>query len=643
MAIVAHPEVAPPPLSLLLRECRSGQGWDRLGLALLEEKEHSLALAAFTEARRHEPDSLKYALHGIEAAVAAGQAEMELARVEQWCEDDPLDPIFPLVRGILLDRLGFKPAAIDALTVAAALAPESPVAALFLGGLLARSNRLREADQALARASELDPDNPMPINDRAAVLIRLHRHGEARRILLDILARPDTDISVLSNLVTSTMCLGMQEEAIELAWRAVDRNTISALPWRGLCNALPYCFGAPASEMLAVAQSCADRLPRMAPAAFANAPDPDRKLTIGLMSGTLRTHPVGWLTIAGFEALDRARFDLVCLGDSGFAGDPIQKRFRAIASDWRDIGALDDVRLAAAARASGIDILVDLGGYGDAARMQACAHRLAPVQIKWVGMQNHSTGLPEIDWFMTDRWETPPALENRYSERLLRLPDGYVCYSPPSYAPEVAPLPALTNGYITFGCFNNLAKVTTAAIGAWAEILRLLPYSRLVLKTHQFAEAETVERIQADFLECGITADRIEPRGPSSHRGLLAGYNDIDIVLDPFPYAGGLTTCEALWMGVPTVALAGETFSARHSTSHLSNVGLDNWVAEDIGGYIERVLEKAADLPALAILRRELRERMRAGPLCDAERFGEHFGILLRHAWRQWCDEALLN
>ena len=151
------------------------------------------------------------------------------------------------------------------------------------------------------------------------------------------------------------------------------------------------------------------------------------------------------------------------------------RRFRAVAREWHDVDTMNDKALAVKARELGIDILIDLGGYGDAARMAACAHRLAPVQIKWVGMQNHSSGLAEMDWIITDRWETPPELEHVYSERPLRLPDGYVCYSPPPYAPDVVPLPALANGHITFGCFNNLAKVTPRVIATWCAILHRVP------------------------------------------------------------------------------------------------------------------------------------------------------------------------
>jgi protein O-GlcNAc transferase len=198
-------------------------------------------------------------------------------------------------------------------------------------------------------------------------------------------------------------------------------------------------------------------------------------------------------------------------------------------------------------------------------------------------------------------------------------------------------LPALANGHITFGCFNNLAKVTPRVIAVWCAILHRLPDARLVLKTHQFSDQPTVQRMLDCFAAHGIPLARLEMRGPSGHRAFIAEYNDIDIVLDPFPYSGGLTTCEALWMGVPTVTVPGEIFASRHSMSHLSNAGLAGWVATDIADYQELAVAKASDIPALAALRSGLRAQVKASPLCDAPRFGRSLGAALRHAWRDWC------
>ncbi|MGA3400091.1 MAG: tetratricopeptide repeat protein [Acetobacteraceae bacterium] len=613
------------------------EAWATLGLALLLTAEPALAHTALIEAQRLEPAVAEYALHGIEAARVAGTAEAELARLTLASEADPLNPVPLLARGVLLERLGRRPEAIDALEVAAALAPDALLPVKLLGAVLARSDRRREAEAALRRASELDPDDARLHNDRATVLMRMQRHAEASTLLLRLIEQHGDDPLVLSNLSNATACLGLQEAAVGFARRAIELDPDASLPRRALCNNLPYRDGITGAALLTALRACAERLPRTRLGSCANDRDPERKLTVGLLSGSLKTHPVGWLTVAGIETLDPARFAVVCLAQNAAPTDPIARRFRAAARDWIDIDALDDVALATRARDLGIDVLIDLGGYGDAARMPACAHRLAPVQVKWVGMQNHSTGLPEIDWFITDRWETPPELEHVYSEQLLRLPDGYVCYSPPTYAPDVGPLPALANRHITFGCFNNLAKVTPRVIATWAAVLRRLPDARLVLKTHQFHDRPTADRVRAAFAGEAVDTARIELRGSSPHRAFMAEYGQIDIVLDPFPYSGGLTTCEALWMGVPTVTLPGEIFASRHSMSHLSNVGLSDWVARDASDYVDLAVAKAMDVAALAALRAGLRPRVKASPLCDAPRFGRNLGGALRHAWRAWC------
>lgn len=613
------------------------EAWAALGLALLLTAEPALAHTAFVEAQRLEPEVAEYALHGIEAARVAGLADAELGRLALASDEEPLNPVPLLARGALLEWLGRRAEAIDALEAAATLAPDALLPVKLLAGVLARSHRLREAEAALRQAAELDPDDPRLRNDRATVLMRMHRHAEARALLLELVEQHGEDALVLCNLANATACLGLQETAVDIARRAIQLAPDAVLPRRALCNTLPYCDGVTGAELLTALRDCAARLPRSEMPGFGNDRDPERKLTVGLLSGTLKTHPVGWLAVAGIETLDPARFAIVCLAQNAAPTDPIARRFRAAARDWIDIDTLDDVALATRARELGIDVLIDLGGYGDAARMPACAHRLAPVQVKWVGMQNHSTGLPEIDWFITDRWETPPELEPLYSERLLRLPDGYACYSPPAYAPDISPLPALANGHITFGCFNNLAKVTPRVIATWAAVLRRVPEARLVLKTHQFSDRPTADHVRAAFTDAGIAAARIELRGSSPHRAFMGEYGQVDIVLDPFPYSGGLTTCEALWMGVPTVTLPGEIFASRHSMSHLSNVGLSDWIARDAQDYVALAVAKATDVAALAALRAGLRSRVKASPLCDAPRFGRNLATALRHTWRMWC------
>ena len=612
------------------------EAWDALGLALMVSGDWGSARDAFREAQRLAPAVLGYGLHLVDAAHAAGTLEAELARLDLSAEADPLKPAVLAARGLALELLGRRGEAIDALETASALAPDAAELAMMAGRLLAVANRLREAEAMLRQASELEPGDHALRHDHAAVLMRMQRHAAARGMLETILQECGLEEKALCNLTVVLVSLGRQVEGEEAARQAIALDPAAPLPRRTLANALVYRAGVGGAELLSALRDCGDRLPRAGMGEFGNVPDPERRLRIGLLSGSLRAHPVGWLTVAGFEALDAGEFEIVCLAQN-VASDTIARRVRALAAGWHEVDLLDDPGLAQLGRELGIDVLIDMGGYGECGRMAACAYRLAPVQVKWVGMQNHSTGLAEIDWFISDRWETPPELEQYYSEWILRLPDGYVCYSPPAYAPDVGPLPAAANGFVTFGCFNNLAKVTPEVIATWARILGLVPTARLVLKTYQFSEPESVARVREEFARHGVGAERVELRGASPHREFMGEYNQIDLVLDPFPYSGGLTTCEALWMGVPTVTLPGETFASRHSMSHLCNVGLGEWVAADLEGYVKLAVAKAADLDSLATLRAGLRAAVKASPLCDGPRFGRNLGAALRHAWVEWC------
>lgn len=625
---------------LLLRCCgvapQRAEAWDALGLALVGTNDLCEAESAYGEAQLLEPDNFDYALRRIGVSILAGHAEAELARLEVATLVDPLDVVLLTARGVLLDRLGRRADAIDVLEAACALAPDAAIPAVELANSLIHTDRSVAAEAALIRAIALAPEQKLLRNNRAVILMRLQRHEEARRELEAVMADQGEQPGILCNLSTALTALGEQAAGVAAARRAAALAPEMHLPWRVTANASAYLDGIEGATLLDACARASATIGRPAIPCFANSRDPDRRLRVGLLSMTLKTHPVGWLTIAGFENLDPASFELVCIAQPEL-GDPIARRFRAVASEWHVADSADAALLATRIRALEIDLLIDLSGYGDHGLMAACAYRPAPVQLKWVGMQNHSSGLPEMDWFVTDQWETPPGTEPLYSERLLRLADGYVCYSPPPYAPEVGPLPALQSGHITFGCFNNLAKVTPRVIATWSEILHRLPSARLVVKSQQFSDRVTHAKVMAAFLVHGIGESQLELRGSSTHRSLLEQYNDIDIVLDPFPYTGGLTTCESLWMGVPTITVAGQTFSSRHATSHLSNVGLQDWIAPDIGAYMSMAIARAANVAALADLRAGLRARVKASALCDGPRFGRSLGAGLRHAWRHWC------
>jgi tetratricopeptide (TPR) repeat protein len=632
------------PASKLLKLCCAlapgrHEAWNALGQAMMLQVNPTYAVGAFTKAQRLAPTNVEYALNRAMAALASGRAEEELARLEGESENDPCNAAYLTARGELLSRLGRNDEAIDLLEAAATLAPDEKLPIAMLGERLTHAMRPKEGERALARALTLDPDNAKLGIIRSVALLRLGRYRESCALLETMIVQHGEDSALLGNLSASTLALGHQAESVEQARRAIAHSPDHPAVWRTLCNNMPYWDGVTAEELSNTVRETGRRWPRDVVPPFANWPNRNRRLRIGLLSGTLKIHPVGWLTIAGFEALDPAQFELVRL--SPFEQkDYISQRFVKIAPERHDTSLHDDHGAARHIRSIGIDILIDLGGYGDLGRMPLCAYRAAPVQIKWVGMQYHSSGIAEMDWIICDRWEIPPDLESYYTERPLIMPDGYVCYSPPPDAPDVTTLPALKNGYVTFGCFNNLSKFTPSTVAAWAKVLHRLPTARFILKAPQFDEAENRQDIRERFAAHNIGDDRLTLRGATLHRTLLGEYGDVDIILDPTPYNGGLTTCEALWMGVPTITLPGEIFASRHSLSHLSNVGLQDWVAANADDYVALAEHKAADLDSLATLRANLREQVRKSPLCDAPRFGRHLGMALRKTWHAWCDNA---
>jgi protein O-GlcNAc transferase len=367
----------------------------------------------------------------------------------------------------------------------------------------------------------------------------------------------------------------------------------------------------------------------------ANDRDPERPLRLGFVSADFGRHPVGWFLVRVIEALRALDCHTVCYSDRVLADD-LTVRFQQAAGTWRPVQGLSHQSLADQIRADRIDVLFDLAGHTSSTRLLVFARRPAPIQVTWLGYVG-TTGLAAMDYLVADRWQVPAAAEPHYRETVLRLPDGYACYAPPAYAPPVGPLPALRAGHITFGSFNMPAKITAPAFQLWMQILRRLPQARLVLKYHAMDDPAVVRRLAALIRAAQVDPARVELAGGAPHAELLDAYNRIDLALDPAPYGGGLTTCEALWMGVPVITCPGETFAGRHALSHLSAAGLTETIARDADHYVDLAIALANDLPRLAALREALRSRLAASPLCDGPRLAANLLAVLRSAWQRWC------
>jgi protein O-GlcNAc transferase len=480
---------------------------------------------------------------------------------------------------------------------------------LSLADLYFTQRRLSDAETAYRRAAALAPTDGESLNSLAAnVLNNQGRIDEARATYRQALARQPGHALCHSNLLLN------------------EQYAPEVTP-AGLAEAHAYW------ECLHAAPLRSTWRP------FAHDADPERPLRLGFVSGDFSYHPVGIFLAPVLEHLDRNQWVTVCYA-SQHTADDLTRRLMRSACLWRGAADLSDEALTEQVRADQIDLLLDLSGHTGRNRLLTFARRPAPVQLTWMGYVG-TTGLAAIDYLIADRYHVPSGSEPHLREQVLRLPDGYLCYEPPPYAPPVGPLPAQVQGRVTFGSFNNTAKLNPEVVACWAEILRRVPGAHLVLKYHWLSDPGARQRFREQFGAAGIDPDRLEMHGSTSHVEQLALYNQVDVALDPFPYAGGLTTCEALWMGVPVVTAPGRTFAGRHSLSHMTNAGFTDTIAPDRAGYVEQAVTLAHDLPKLAGWRAGLRERMRTSPLCDLPRFVAHLSAALRQVWRSWCVRQL--
>jgi predicted O-linked N-acetylglucosamine transferase (SPINDLY family) len=370
-----------------------------------------------------------------------------------------------------------------------------------------------------------------------------------------------------------------------------------------------------------------------------NQRDMEKRLRIGFVSSDFGRHPVGYFLVRLLENKPQNEVEFICY--SNRTPDDMTERLKNAADGWADTHGMANEILAERIRSDGIDILIDLSGHSAKNRLLVFARKPAPVQVSWGIGYPGTTGLKAIDCLLVDIHHAPKSEDHLYLEKTIRMPDSMFCYDPPDYAPSVGPLPAKHNGFITFGSFNNPAKLNDEVMAAWTKILEAAPGSRLLLKYRGIGNYRNRQRLLSPLETSGLDSSRLILEDQSPHQDLLSRYNEMDIALDTFPYSGGLTTCEALWMGVPVITVPGKTFAGRHSLSHLSTVGLSEFVARDVSHYVDLAVELAKDPSHMANLRSQLRDRMAKSPLCDGPRFARHFADEMRKVWHVWCENGV--
>lgn len=549
--------------------------------------DHLAARSYLEKAVECEPDLLdaEFSL-GVEYCVT-GRYDDAIARFDKLLKYLPDLPVLYRWKGNALGELGRNQEALQEYESAIRLLPEYSEALVSLGSLLIKEGRLDESEGYFKRALEIDPHNGAAHND----LSRLYRsQGHAEEALV----------------------YNRKALALEPKNRMAAGNVLYGLCY--LDNASPE---AVADEHRQLGQEHYP-LPLNWTPPWTSLDLPRRPLHVAYLSGDFCNHSVSYFLEPILQHHDQSRCKIYCYSNKNIS-DQTTLRMKSLGTEWREIFGLMPEQIADLMIQDRIDILVDLSGHTSGNRLDVCALRPAPVQVCWLGYP-HSTGLKQIDYYLSDSLCDPPGMtDHLYSEQVWRLPRVFNCYLPPPEFPPVSPPPCSSGVGVTFGCFNNFAKVNDGLVALWAKILAAVPGSRLCIKSMALGSDSTRQFVSARFDAHGIDQGRIlVNQAIPSIVGHLAHYSQIDIALDTYPYHGTTTTCEALWMGVPVVTLAGRTHLSRVGVSLLENVGLADLVAHSPEEYVRVAAALAHDRERLSALRYDLRRNMAFSPLMDA-------------------------
>ncbi len=506
---------------------------------------------------------------------------------------------------------------------------------LNLGNALQYQGELDQAIICYQQALQKKSDFPEACNNLGSVFIMQGRLNEASQCYQKALLMNPNYAEAYNNLGSINQNQGKFKESIFCFRKALEIKPDYVKAHSNLLYAMHYEPGISSELLFEEAKQWWRQygIKQAVTSDPVTSTEKSGRIKIGYISPDFREHSVSYFFLPFLKNHNRDSFEIFCYSEVK-REDKITNRIKELCDHWRSIAWLSDRAVAGQVKDDGIDILVDLAGHTAENRLLIFAHKPAPVQVTWLGYPG-TTGMPVIDYRLTDEIADPPGEADEYhSETLIRLPDGFLCYGPPDGAPGVSGLPARKNGRITFGSFNNLPKINPEVIGLWSRLMQQVPDSRLLLKSKQFADELVRQRFLDLFSGCGITAGQVTllPRVAST-AGHLALYHQVDIALDPFPYNGTTTTCEALWMGVPVITLRGDRHAGRVGASILARLGLGEMVAESQEQYIDIGAKLANDMNALENLRSGMRSRMQSSALCDGKSFARIMGNTFQSFW----------
>jgi len=535
--------------------------------------------------------------------------------------------------------LGRPDEALAAAEEAVALSPHDADMLNTLGSALMACHRLIEATGILERALEAAPDRPEAARNLALVLQDQRRYEESAATYEAIIEKWPEDAHAHAGLGRTRRLQGRLADAVSACRHAVALGPANP----GFLSNLLFCLiGSPdqdgqslKGEHLRWDERFAAAAPRRS---FANTRNPDRRLRVGYVSPDFGNHPVGRIVAPVFAARDSAAVEIFCYSNS-IGLDAQGQAIADMVDCFVPVSGLSDRDLAARIIADEIDILVDLAGHSARHRLGVFALKPAPVQASWLGYMA-TTGLSAIDYVIGDPVHTPESFAGHFVEKIWPLKRDLACFAAPGEVPPVGPLPASAAGHVTFGVFNNPGKITDAAVALWSEILKEVPESRLLMRYAGCEDRAVQRHMAARFETHDIDGGALIFEGSTGYQEALAAYGRVDIALDTFPYSGTMTTMEALWMGVPVVALAGGRMTARQAAAHLTAVGLDDFVVGDLDEYRRIAVELAGDVGRMALLRSGMRERLLASELMDATGLARALEAAWRGMWQRWCAAA---
>ena len=609
-----------------------------IGMSLLRKYKYKEATTYVEKALALEPDN-SVILNNYAFILKENGRKLEAkATFEKALRLNPNNFEALLGLGRLLTELGDYNTCRELFNKAIKLKPDyyAPYASM---GISYYNTSTREALEWFNKALELNPEADDVYSLRGYALNILGNTEEAEKSLRKAIELRDNNADYHQNLGNVLMVQAKISEALEHSRRAVELNPNNYLAFSNILLYTHYIPQATQEDIWNLHQTFSKMFePRdinLRP--YLTEPRRDRKIRVGLVSSDFRKHSVAYFVEPLLAHKDSNNFEYYTYSNVKVP-DRISQRIADLSTKWQSILQLSDVEAAELIRNDHIDILIDLGGHTADNRLRVFFLKPAPIQVSWLGYPD-TTGLQNMDYRIADEYTEPEGSEKYSSEKIIRLPGGFHCYSVFADSPDIAPAPSVANGYVTFGSFNNFAKCSKETIFLWSEILKNVPHSKLVLKALSLGDKYVQENAYSMFEEFGIKRDRItmlpRTKGLKEH---FMNYNNIDIALDTYPYNGTTTSCEAMWMGVPIISLFGPNHASRVGLSLLSHVDLQQLAAASPEEYVNKAVALATEEALRIELRSTMRQRLQSSPLLNAENFAQKFEAAMRAIWNVYCE-----